>query len=128
MKKWHILLVFALMLVCAPGRAEDAVQPAIVHTPIDITPLFQAILALLASLITARLIPWVKGKTTAQQQAALQGVVDVLVYAAEQLYQTQRITDRMEYVQKQLSGRGYAVDVAQIEAAVKRMKEEYKAL
>lgn len=122
MKRRCVPLALMLLFASAPGLAENAVQ-----TPtIDITPLFQAILALLASLITARLIPWVKGKTTAQQQAALQGAIDVLVYAAEQLYQTQRITDRLQYVQQQLSGRGYTVDIAQIEAAVKRMKEEYK--
>lgn len=41
---------------------------------------------LLASWITLRLIPWLKSKTTRQQQEYLLATTRVLVYAAEQLY------------------------------------------
>lgn len=38
---------------------------------IDLTPVLQAIIALLASWITMRLIPWLKAKTNKQQQEYL---------------------------------------------------------
>ena len=93
---------------------------------IDLTPILQAGLGLLAAFITAKLIPWIKSKTTAQQQATLGVVVDVLVYAAEQLYDSHQIQDKLGYVKAQLAERGYAVDIAQIEAAVKKMSTDNK--
>ena len=44
------------------------------------------------------------------------------VYAAEQLYRTGTIRDRLEYAEKWLESHGYAVDRAQIEAQVKQMR------
>lgn len=38
---------------------------------IDLTPILQALIALLAGWITLRVIPWIKAKTNAQQQAYL---------------------------------------------------------
>ena len=38
---------------------------------IDLTPIFQAVLALLAALITYKLIPWIKARTTNEQQARI---------------------------------------------------------
>ena len=37
---------------------------------INLTPILQALIALLASLITYKLIPWIKARTTAEQQTA----------------------------------------------------------
>ena len=91
-------------------------------SPIDLTPIFQAVIALLAALITARLIPWIKAHTTTQQRANMTMLVNTLVYAAEQLYSTQAIPDRMQWVRGELLKRGYTVDAAEIEAAVKQMK------
>ena len=51
---------------------------------IDLTPIFEAILALLAALVTYKLIPWIKARTTAEQQSLLAATVKTLVYAAEQ--------------------------------------------
>ena len=66
---------------------------------IDLTPIFEAILALLATLVTYKLIPWIKARTTAEQQSLLAATVKTLVYAAE--------------------ARGFTADRAAIEAAVK---------
>lgn len=91
---------------------------------IDLTPFLQAVIALAAALVTGLLIPWIRSKTTAQQQSTLTMVVDVLVYAAEQLYATGKVQDKLAYVKRQLKERGFAVDIAQIEAAVRRMNEQ----
>ena len=58
---------------------------------IDLTPIFQAIIALLAALVTYKLIPWIKSKTTESQQKNMRALVKVLVYAAEQLYGGERL-------------------------------------
>lgn len=85
---------------------------------IDLTPIFKAILALLAALVTYKLIPWIKSKTTAEQQALLSATVRTLVYAAEQLYGAGKGAEKLDYVIKELEARGFTADRAAIEAAV----------
>ena len=53
---------------------------------IDLTPIFQAIIALLAALVTYKLIPWIKSRTTERQQQNLFVAAKIAVMAAEQLY------------------------------------------
>ena len=38
---------------------------------IDLTPVLQALIALLASIITVKVIPWLKSRTTREQQEYL---------------------------------------------------------
>lgn len=99
---------------------------------IDLTPILQAVIGFLAALLTAKVIPWIKSKTSAQQQASLATLVEVLVYAAEQIYGSGSGQQKIQYVKNELEKRGYTVDIAQIEAAVKRMNDnaamEYSVL
>lgn len=87
-------------------------------TNIDLTPILQAVLALLAALITYRLVPWIKARTTAAQQANIRAVVKVLVFAAEQLYGAGNGPQKLVYVRDKLRERGFDVDTDEIEAAV----------
>lgn len=91
---------------------------------IDLTPIFQAVLALLAALITYKLIPWIKAKTTAEQRSLLMAVTSTLVFAAEQLYGAGNGEAKMDYVLRQLEERGFTADRAAIEAVVKDYTEE----
>lgn len=93
---------------------------------IDLTPILQAVIALLAAFITYKLVPWLKSKTTAQQQANLLTTVRVLVFAAEQVYGAGNGAQKLAYVEEQLKGKGYALDVAAIEAAVREMNLEWE--
>lgn len=86
---------------------------------IDLTPIIQAIIALLAALVTYKLIPWIKAKTTSVQQTMMKATVKTLVYAAEQIYGAGNGEAKLDYVVQQLAGKGYTVDRAEIEAAVK---------
>ena len=88
---------------------------------IDLTPIFEAILALLATLVTYKLIPWIKARTTAEQQSLLAATVRTLVYAAEQLYGAGKGDAKLAYVQDELESRGLKVDAAAIEAMVREM-------
>ena len=64
---------------------------------IDLTPIFQAIIALLAALVTYKLVPWIKARTTESQQALLSATVRTLVYAAEQLYGAGKGAEKLDY-------------------------------
>lgn len=86
---------------------------------IDLTPLVQAFIALLAAIITAKVIPWIKARTTEQQQILLNATVSILVSAAEQIYGAGNGPEKLQYVKDELELRGYTVDTAAIEAAVR---------
>lgn len=86
---------------------------------IDLTPILQALIALLACIVTYKLIPWIKSKTTTEQQAQLQTAVKVLVYAAEQIYGAGKGKEKLQYVVDNLENRGYTADIAAIEACIK---------
>lgn len=86
---------------------------------IDLTTLANALIALLAAVITAFVIPWLRAKTTVQQRELLQSVVKSLVYAAEQIFGAGRGEDKLQYVVDRLKAQGYTVDLALIEATVK---------
>ena len=88
---------------------------------IDLTPIFQALIALLASLITIKVIPWIQARTTIQQQELLRAAVSVAVYAAEQIYGAGKGHEKLLYVKGQLAKKGFHVDIDEIEAAVKEL-------
>lgn len=85
------------------------------------TEIFEAVIALVAALITAFLVPYIKSRTTAQQQATIAGLVEVAVAAAEQLYESGQGEAKKSYVVTWLQAAGVEVDDtvdAMIEAAV----------
>ena len=88
-------------------------------TVIDLTPIVQAVLAVLAALITAFVIPWIKAKATVQQRELLERGVKTAVFAAEQVYGSGWGRDKMRYAEEYLRKRGYAVDIDMIEATVR---------
>lgn len=85
---------------------------------IDLTPIIKAFLALLAALITWKVIPWIKARTTKEQQTNLRALIRVLVYAAEQVFGAGHGPDKLDYVLARLDEMGYKVDRSEIEAAV----------
>lgn len=68
-----------------------------------------------------KVIPWLKSKTTREQQEYLLATVRVLVYAAEQMYGSGKGAAKLQYVQDELEARGLSVDMPAIEAAVREM-------
>lgn len=85
---------------------------------IDLTTIINAIIALIAAIITYKVIPWIKAKTTNEQQAMLEATVRTLVFAAEQIYGAGNGYEKMQYVAAKLKAKGFTVDVDAIEAAV----------
>lgn len=91
---------------------------------IDLTDIIQAVIALIVALITYKVIPWIKAKTTESQQAILMATVRTLVYAAEQLYGAGKGDEKLAYVKQKLEEKGFDVDIDAIEAAVKEITIE----
>ena len=86
---------------------------------INLTPIIEALIGLFAALITYRLIPWIKAKTSNEQQMYIKTLIRTAVYAAEQIYNSGgQGKKKMEYVRNWLMGKGYDVDTAEIEAIV----------
>lgn len=66
---------------------------------IDITPIIEVIIALIITVITSILIPYLKTKMTANQFSYLEGIVKTAVYAAEVLFAGDgRGAEKREYV------------------------------
>ena len=78
----------------------------------NITTIIQAVFALIAAVITVIVIPYIKSKTTAQQQTDIEGWVRVAVSAAEQLYKgSGRGDEKKAFVLDWLKKRHIAVAV-----------------
>ena len=95
----------------------------------DITPIIEAVAALIAALITAFLVPYIKSKTTAQQRSELVAWAKIGVAAAEQIYVGQgRGDEKKQYVLEFLKSKGFDLNEESvnnaIEAAVKQLNTE----
>lgn len=90
---------------------------------IDFTPVLQAIVGLCAAIITTFVVPYIKSKTTKEQQTQINEWVRIAVAAAEQVYEGPGKGDQKKaYVLTWLANHGIAIDEdrldAMIEAAV----------
>lgn len=122
MRKKVLVLMLAAAMVIASMFASTALAESAEPAKIDLTGLINAVIALLGVLITYRLAPWLKARTTSEQQQILAAGIRTAVYAAEQLYRTGVISDRLDYALEWLGSHGYSVDRAQVEAAVREMQ------
>lgn len=121
MKKFLIILVVFVLTLPILAYAE-ATAPTM--QPIDLTPIFQALITLLATVITVKVIPWIKSKTTNEQQAALLATVKTLVYAAEQLYGAGKGIEKLAWVETTLQAKGYMLDTDLIKEMIESQVRE----
>lgn len=91
---------------------------------IDYTELLQAIIALLATLITTFIIPLIRKKLTAEKTEELRRWVSVAVKAAEQLYGSKTGQQKKEYVVAFLMSKGIVFDVDEVNTMIEA--EVYK--
>ncbi|HHU02441.1 MAG TPA: hypothetical protein GXZ91_04835 [Christensenellaceae bacterium] len=118
-----ILLTMALIMIMPVALAE-AVNTAPAKPLIDLTPLFQAIITLLAGLITYKLIPWIKANTSDRQQLMLESTARIGVYAAEQLFGALNGTQKLLFVKDYLRDKGYDVDTDEVKNTIEAMVQE----
>jgi hypothetical protein len=67
-------------------------------------------------------MPWIKSKVSDAERESLDKLIDTFVQAAEQVYDSDMGQQKLDIVVNWLAAKGYFVDVAQIEAAVYRLK------
>lgn len=88
----------------------------------DYTQIIQAVIALVATLISVYLIPLIKQRVSADKLAKWQKYVQIAVQAAEQLYDAAQGKEKKAYVLEYLASKGIKFDAAtvdkMIEAAV----------
>lgn len=85
----------------------------------DITRLIIAAAGLITAFAGAFLIPLIKAKTTAQQQAVIKFLVASAVTAAEQIYTKNGMgAEKKAYVIKWLADRGVTLDEATLDALI----------
>lgn len=130
MKKISALVIVSLLVILPLMLADMAtaesyatplpgsVATATEEHKIDLTPIFQAVIALLAAIITRKLIPWIKSKTTEKDQANLSAVARIAVYAAEQIYGAGHGDEKLDYAVEKLREWGFDLDAGLLKAAV----------
>ena len=91
----------------------------------DITPIVEAILALVAVVISSIIIPYIKKKTSVEQQKEIAGWVKIAVMAAEQIYVGfGRGAEKKQYVLDWLAERNISVDGNEIDALIESVVYE----
>lgn len=97
----------------------------------DLTPVINAFIALVAALITAFVIPWIRRNTSAKDREELLKWVEIAVMAAQQLHYQLKGEERKQYVLDFLAQKGYDVSSEEIEnaieAAVLKLHQELEA-
>lgn len=84
----------------------------------DITDILVAIVSVAVTVITACVIPWMKGKMSEQDLDNLLVWVDIAVRAAQQMYHQKDGTIRKQYVLDFLSAKGFDVDSEEVDNAI----------
>lgn len=110
-----LVFILAMVLTVVPALAEEAAEAA---AAIDLTDIITAVLALIAALITRYVIPWIKEKTTLEQQKRIQAAIDTVVFAAEKLYGAGQGEKKKQYVLAKLRANGYDVDDQMVRAGI----------
>lgn len=91
----------------------------------DITIILQAVLALLGTIITVVIIPLIRSKTTAEQQATIQAYVNIAVYAAEQIMKTPGMGEaKKKYVMDYLWTKNITFNADEIDAVIEAAVKE----
>ena len=95
---------------------------------VDITPIVNAVIALLAAVISAVVIPWLHAKIDVTETTQFLRWVEIAVAAAEQLYHTADGEAKKRFVLDYLEKKGYELDARDvnnaIEAAVLKLHKE----
>ena len=95
---------------------------------IDLTPLLQAFAALVCTLLSAVVIPFIRSKIGQSRLECARAWARIAVQAAEQLYPSGRGLEKKTYALKFLNRRGFTFDAdtlgVLVESAVNALKSE----
>lgn len=85
---------------------------------IDITHIAQIIIALIGAIISAFVVPCIRNKISKQDMDKMLELIEIAVYAAQQLYWDKKGSERLQYVLDFLSEHGYDVDDKTVRNAI----------
>lgn len=94
---------------------------------VDITPIMQAVIALVSAVITVFLIPYIKTKLNEAQRKRIKEYIDAAVMAAEKLFQSvdgEKLgEEKLQYVADYLKSKGIEFDVGDVYDDIRIMIE-----
>ena len=85
---------------------------------VNLTPIINAVIALIGAVIAAFVIPWLKRKMSQQDLDKMLNYVGIAVYAAQQLYYNSDGEARLHYVLDYLDSLGYDIDDESVRNAI----------
>lgn len=90
----------------------------------DITLVVEAVGLLIAAVITGILVPYIRSRTTAEQQEIINMWVEIAVTAAEQIFTgSGRGAEKKRYVIEFLAKKGFKLDEASLDAMIESAVE-----
>lgn len=84
----------------------------------NITPIINAVIALIAALVSAFVIPWIKKKAAACDLEQMEKWTSIAVSAAEQLFKSTQAEEKKKYVLKYMASKGYDINTEDVENAI----------
>ena len=85
---------------------------------IDLTPIINALILLVAALVSLYVIPWIKTKKTAQELSNLQKWAKIAVAAAQQLFHELDGETRLAHALAVMAEQGFDVDTIEVRNAI----------
>lgn len=94
---------------------------------IDLTQLAQAIISVVALLITTFVIPWIKAKVSDAKMQEIYKWVKIAVSAAEMIYKEAGMGEaKKAYVNSFLKVKGYSLNVDEVDAMIESAVHDMK--
>ena len=93
---------------------------------IDLTQIILAVITLIGAVLTGFVIPWLKNKLTDHQYDTFATLVRVGVFAAEQLFSSEKWKEKKQYVVDLLEENGYSVDTTTVDALIEATVRELR--
>ena len=95
---------------------------------LDLTPIINALILVVAGLVSMYFLPWLKSKKTAEETKDLVMWAEIAVAAAQQLYHQLDGEARLKHALSVLAAAGFDIDTAEVrnavEAAVLKLHQE----
>lgn len=85
---------------------------------IDLTPIINVLILVVATLVTVYLVPWLKSKKTAEQTKDLMAWAKIAVAAAQQLYYQLDGEARLTHALAVMREAGFDVDTIEVRNAI----------
>ena len=119
----RITAIVCLALVFLPLAALAEATPSDTAL-VNLTPLINAALLVIAAIITKKLVPYLKERLTDSQFRNMISLLNVAVYAAEEFFPEGHGDEKLAMVQEYMKKKGFNVDIEAIKATVNQMRDE----